>query len=45
MTARVIVVEPDAYQRWVDEQKRLIDEARKLAQEQRKQFESEGGAG
>jgi cytochrome c oxidase subunit II len=43
MTARVVVLEPQAYEQWVDEQKRLIDEARKLAQEQRKQIQSEAG--
>ncbi len=47
MSARVIVVEPDEYERWVDEQKRLIDESREVVQEQRKQFQeqpSEGGS-
>jgi cytochrome c oxidase subunit 2 len=33
MTAKVIVVEPNQYKAWVENQKRLIDEARKDAQE------------
>jgi cytochrome c oxidase subunit 2 len=45
MTARVVVLEPAAYEQWVAEQKRLIDEARKLVQQQRKEFEASGGSG
>jgi cytochrome c oxidase subunit II len=44
MTAKVIVVEPTAYRRWVANQKRLIEQAQKAAQEQRQQF-SEGASG
>jgi cytochrome c oxidase subunit 2 len=40
MTARVIVVEPDRYQQWVEEQKNLIDEARTAVQEQKKKLQS-----
>jgi cytochrome c oxidase subunit II len=42
MTAKVIVVEPDRYKAWVEEQKRLIAEARKEAQ---KNKELAGGGG
>jgi cytochrome c oxidase subunit 2 len=38
MTARVIVVEPDRYEAWVENQKNLIDDARKEAQEQRERL-------
>jgi cytochrome c oxidase subunit II len=40
MTAKVIVVEPDRYQKWVTDQKNLIAEARKLVQEQRKKLQA-----
>jgi cytochrome c oxidase subunit 2 len=40
MTARVIVVEPDSYQQWVENQKNLIDEARKLVQVQKKKLQA-----
>jgi cytochrome c oxidase subunit 2 len=44
MTAKVIVVEPDAYQAWVENQKKLIQQAQKLVQEQRKRIApTEGG--
>jgi cytochrome c oxidase subunit II len=38
MTARVIVVEPDRYDAWVETQKKLIDEARKQAQKDKPKF-------
>jgi cytochrome c oxidase subunit 2 len=41
MTAKVTVVEPQAYQTWVETQKREFQEGQKLAQEQRKQIEAE----
>jgi cytochrome c oxidase subunit II len=44
MTAKVIVVEPDAYKRWVDNQKKLIDQARTAAQKQRPQFSGDAAA-
>jgi cytochrome c oxidase subunit II len=37
MTARVIVLEPDAFQRWVQDQKRLIQQARTAVANQRQQ--------
>jgi cytochrome c oxidase subunit II len=40
MTAKVIVVEPDQYLRWVTNQKRLIAEAQKKAQIQRKALQA-----
>jgi cytochrome c oxidase subunit 2 len=40
MTAKVVVVEPAAYEQWVQTQKRLIQEAQKEVQSQRKQFQS-----
>jgi cytochrome c oxidase subunit 2 len=44
MTAKVIVVEPDQYQTWVENQKKLIQEAQKLVQQQRKRLPTtEGG--
>jgi cytochrome c oxidase subunit II len=36
MTAKVRVVDPEAYTQWVERQKQLIAEGQKLAQEQRK---------
>jgi cytochrome c oxidase subunit 2 len=49
MTAKVIVVEPDRYQQWVEQQKRLIEEAQQAAQRQRRQIQSQaqgdGGGG
>jgi cytochrome c oxidase subunit 2 len=41
MTAKVTVVEPEAYLAWVEKQKREIQEARKLATEQRKTIDTE----
>jgi cytochrome c oxidase subunit 2 len=38
MSARVIVVEPSRYERWVSDQKRLIQEAQKAVQVQRKKL-------
>jgi cytochrome c oxidase subunit II len=42
MTARVIVVEPEQYKAWVENQKKLIDEAREQAQETRASAEGGG---
>jgi cytochrome c oxidase subunit II len=39
MTAKVIVVEPERYQAWVEQQKRLIAEAQEAVQKQRKRFQ------
>jgi cytochrome c oxidase subunit II len=44
MTAKVIVVEPNQYESWVQNQKSLIEEARKLGQEQKKRIEPTGTA-
>jgi cytochrome c oxidase subunit 2 len=41
MTARVIVVEPDRFEQWVDNQEKLIEEARSQVQEQKDRL---GGA-
>jgi len=41
MGAKVRVVDPEDYQRWVERQKQLIDQGRKLAQEQRKQIDAD----
>jgi cytochrome c oxidase subunit 2 len=41
MTAKVTVVEPQAYQTWVETQKKEFQEGQKLAQEQRKKIEAE----
>jgi cytochrome c oxidase subunit 2 len=43
MTAKVTVVEPQAYETWVERQKREFEEGQKLAQEQRKEIEAEEG--
>jgi cytochrome c oxidase subunit 2 len=40
MTAKVIAVEPDRYEQWVENQKRLIEEAQKEGQEQKQRLES-----
>jgi cytochrome c oxidase subunit II len=40
MTAKVIVVEPDRYEQWVEDQKRMIEEAQKEAQEQKQRLQS-----
>ncbi len=45
MTAKVIVVEPDRYEQWVDDQKRLIEEAQKKVQEQKQRQSGDGAAG
>jgi cytochrome c oxidase subunit II len=42
MTAKVTVVEPQAYQAWVENQKKLIQQAQKDAVEMRKQFQQQG---
>jgi cytochrome c oxidase subunit 2 len=42
MTAKVIVVEPDAYERWVEDQKALIDDARQAVATQREQRQVPG---
>jgi cytochrome c oxidase subunit II len=42
MTAKVTVVEQQAYQAWVEDQKRLIGQAQKQAVQMRKQFEQQG---
>jgi cytochrome c oxidase subunit II len=41
MTAKVRVVEPQAYETWADRQKELIDEARAAAVKQRESIEAE----
>jgi cytochrome c oxidase subunit II len=41
MTAKVRVVEPQAYETWADSQKQLIDEARAAAVKQREQIQAE----
>jgi cytochrome c oxidase subunit II len=41
MTAKVTVVEPQAYETWVETQKKEFEEGQKLAQEQREQVEAE----
>ncbi|HZO61065.1 MAG TPA: cytochrome c oxidase subunit II [Solirubrobacterales bacterium] len=41
MTAKVTVVEPAAYQAWVENQKEEFEEGQRLAQEQRRQIEAE----
>jgi cytochrome c oxidase subunit II len=41
MTAKVTVVEPQAYETWVEKQKDEFEEGQRLAQEQRKQIEAE----
>jgi cytochrome c oxidase subunit 2 len=42
MSAKVTVVEPQAYQAWVDNQKKLVQQAQKQAIELRKQFQQQG---
>jgi cytochrome c oxidase subunit II len=44
MTAKVIVVEPDRFQAWVENQKKLVEQAQEQVQEQRKRFAPSGGA-
>jgi cytochrome c oxidase subunit 2 len=44
MTAKVIVVEPDDYRQWIEEQKSLIDEARKEVQKQREELQASEGS-
>jgi cytochrome c oxidase subunit 2 len=45
MTAKVIVVEPERYQQWLEDQKSGIDDARKQVQEQRDEFQASEGSG
>jgi heme/copper-type cytochrome/quinol oxidase subunit 2 len=43
MTAKVIVVEPERYEAWVENQKKLIDDARKQVAADREQFSATAG--
>jgi cytochrome c oxidase subunit 2 len=45
MTAKVIVVEPEQYKTWVENQKNLIDEARKAAQQSKEGIASSSTSG
>jgi cytochrome c oxidase subunit 2 len=40
MTAKVIVVEPDRYERWVENQEQLIEEAQREGQRQKQRLQS-----
>jgi cytochrome c oxidase subunit 2 len=40
MSAKVIVVEPERYEQWVDSQKRLIEEAQQEVQRQKRRMEA-----
>jgi cytochrome c oxidase subunit 2 len=44
MTAKVVVVEPAEYERWVDEQVKLIQQARDAVAKQRAQSQAPGGS-
>jgi cytochrome c oxidase subunit II len=44
MTAKVIVIEPDRYETWVDRQKRLVEQAQREVQKQKQRLESGDGA-
>jgi cytochrome c oxidase subunit 2 len=43
MTAKVIIVEPDQYQQWVENQKREIQQAQKQVLKERPHFEGAQG--
>ena len=43
MTAKVVVVEPDRYQQWVEDQKKQIQQAQKQVLKEKPRFEGAGG--